>query len=74
MIAIVTPYFKDFYQLIKYAPFDGRYFEVKWINSVKSVFGRNYDGYILWYEYWEIKDINEVVDYLESHGAKRIEI
>lgn len=74
MIAIITPHFRDYYQLIKYEPFDGRYFEVKWIDNFKKAFGRNYDGYILWYEYWEIKNINEVVEYLESHGAKRIDI
>jgi len=74
MIAIVTPYFRDFYQFIKYSPFDGSYFEVKWVDQFKTVFGRDYDGYILYYKYWEIKEINDIVDYLESHGAKRINL
>lgn len=74
MIAILTPHFRDFYQFIKYPPFTGEYFEVKFVDSFKSVFGRDYDGYILSYGYYEIEDINDVVDYLESHGAKRINL
>lgn len=74
MIAIVTPHFRNFYDFIKYPPFTGEHFEVKFVDSFKSVFGRDYDGYILSYEYYEIKDINDVVDYLESHGAKRIDL
>ncbi len=74
MIAIITSHFRDFYHLIKYEPFDGRYFEVKWVDTLTTVFGRNYDGYILWYDYYEIDDINEIIEYLDSHGAKRINI
>lgn len=74
MIAIVTPHFRNFYEFIKYPPFTGEYFEVKFVASFKSVFGRDYEGYILSYKYYEIKDINDIVDYLESHGAKRINL
>lgn len=74
MIAIITPHFRDFYEFIKYDPFDGRYFEVKWVDQFKTVFDRDYDGYVLLYTYYEVKDINDIIEYLESHGAKRINL
>jgi len=74
MIAIISPHFRDFYNFTKYGVFTGEYFEVKWVDTLTTVFGRNYDGYILWYDYYEIDDIDEIIEYLEIHGAKRINI
>lgn len=74
MIAIITPNFRNFYQFTKYPPFDGRYFEVKFADKLATIFGRNFDGYILIGAYYEVKDYGEIIEYLETHGAKRISI
>lgn len=76
MIAIITPHFSDFHYFTKFSPFDGFYFQVKFIDRFKSVFGQNFDGYIILpHDYhYDLKDGYEIIEYLEIHGAKRINL
>lgn len=74
MIAIVTPNFNWFYEISQYSGFDGMYCDTKWVSNKEQAYGRNFDGFVLGRNYYEIKNISEIVEYLEMHGAKKINL
>lgn len=65
MIAIITSKFSVFRDINKE--------DSKWVfDFPKSCFGRNFDSYLLAFGAENIRDINDIVDYLEIHNVKRI--
>jgi len=44
------------------------------VNTERDVFGRHWDYYMIAnYFYPETKERNSIIDYIESHGGKKIE-
>lgn len=70
MTAIITPHFKVFYNISKEYIF---FTDSKWVYDLgKSCFGYTFDSYFLAFGAENIKDINDIIDYLEIHNVKRI--
>jgi len=70
MTAIITPKFSVFYDISKEDKF---FANSKWVfDFPKSCFGRNFDSYLLAFGAENIRDINDIIDYLEMHNVKRI--
>ena len=67
-VAVITPRFIDFLNFTKEQAHEKaqneRYF---FVDSIKSVRGRLFDRVEKLHNYYEIKDIDNVLDYLETH-------
>lgn len=70
MTAIITPHFRDFYNISK----ENRFFaNSRWVYDFwKSCFARDFNSYFLAFGAENIKEIDEITDYLEAHNVKRI--
>ena len=70
MIAIITPHFKVFYNISK----EDRFFtDSRWVYDLgKSCFDYTFDFYFLAFGAENIKEIGDIIDYLEAHNVKRI--
>lgn len=70
MIAIITPKFNVFYNISKE---DNFFTNSRWVYDFpNSCYGYRFDSYLLAFGAENIKDINDIIEYLEMHNVKRI--
>lgn len=70
MTAVITPYHNVWYNLSKERT--ELFIDSRWVYSSSVVFGRNFENYILAHGWEEVKDLDTIIEYLESHGATKI--
>lgn len=64
-VAVVTPRFKDFLNYIRES--DNENEKYCWVYCLKAIQGKRFDRIEKLYNYFYIDDIDDVLDYLESH-------
>lgn len=70
MIAIITPKFNVFYNISKE---DSFFTYSRWVYDFpNSCFGYTFDSYFLAFGAENIRDISDIIEYLEMHNAKRV--
>lgn len=65
IVAVVTPKFTDYLKYIRETNIEGE--KYTWIYSVKNVRGILFDRVEKLHNFFHIKDIDDIMSYLESH-------
>lgn len=64
-VAVITPRFRDYLEFIRNQNIENeKYF---FVDSIKSLRGKLFDRVEKLHNYFYIKDIDEVLDYIETH-------
>lgn len=64
-VAVITPRFKDYLEFIRNQNIEKEKYH--FVDSIKSVRGKLFDRVERLHNYFHVKDIREVEDYLETH-------
>lgn len=64
-VAVITPRYRDFQIWLRENEKPNE--KYTWIDEINSVRGKIFDRVEKLYNYYEIKDVNDVLDYLETH-------
>ena len=69
-VAVVTPKYRDFDYFIKNNRKENEIYT--WIYNVDRIRGKRFNRIEKLFNYYEIQDINNVMDYLETHTVSNL--
>jgi len=64
-VAVICPSYRDFLNFVREFEKDGEIYT--WVYGIDKVRGRLFDRVEKLFNYYELKDIDAVMDYLETH-------